>query len=65
MKGTPSKTVWFNILAIIVMGATALGFGDFKPSQEVIEFGAILVSVINLWLRLRPLPPEAESQGVR
>lgn len=65
MQGTPSLTVWFNILSIVVMAAGALGFGDFTPSPQVIEIGAILVSIINLWLRLRPLTPEQESRGVR
>jgi len=62
---TKSKTVWFNILAILVMAAGALGFGDFEPSPQVVEFGAILVSIINLYLRLRPLPEQAEAEGVR
>lgn len=47
-----SKTLLFNILALVVMVATAFGFGEFKPDTWVVEVGTISILLINIILRL-------------
>jgi len=47
-----SKTLWFNILALLAMVATAFGFADFKPDTWVMEVGTIIILLINIILRL-------------
>lgn len=47
-----SKTLWFNLLFVMVAIAAYFGFVDFKPEANVVELAAVLVSVINLILRL-------------
>lgn len=46
-----SKVFWFNGLALIVVVAGAFGFGEFSPDPEVVEYGVVAVTVINLILR--------------
>jgi len=46
-----SKTFWFNALTIVVAVAMYFGFGEFRPSAETVELGAVLVAVINIALR--------------
>jgi len=60
MKGQP-VTVIFNVLAFLVIVASAFGFGDFQPDAKIAEWAAAAVTLINLYLRLRPLPPEKEG----
>ena len=47
-----SKTFWFNLLFVIGAIAAYFGFADFKPEANVVELAVVLVSVINLILRL-------------
>ena len=47
-----SKVFWFNLLFVIGAVAAYFGFADFKPEATTIELAAVLVSVINLILRL-------------
>ena len=47
-----SKTVWFNVLFAIVTLAGAFGFADFSPSPEVVSGIGILISAVNLVLRV-------------
>lgn len=46
-----SKTFWFNILAGLVAVAGLFGFGDFQPSQDVVEIIGVIVAAANLVLR--------------
>jgi len=47
-----SKTFWFNLLTGLVVIAGYFGFGDFQPSQNVVEIIAVIGSAVNLVLRL-------------
>jgi len=47
-----SKVFWFNVLALVVMLASAFGFGEFTPDEKWVEIGGIVISVINMLLRL-------------
>lgn len=45
-----SKTVWFNVLALVVALATAFGYvGELSPDLEV--FVPALIALINVVLR--------------
>ena len=46
-----SKTLWFNILALITILAGNIGFGDFVPAAWVNDAGVALTLVINIVLR--------------
>lgn len=46
-----SKTLWFNVLALIVIVATAFGFADFEASGDIVELGSVIVAVVNIVLR--------------
>lgn len=46
-----SKTVWFNILALLVLIANAFGFVDFIPTEDVTELAGASIVIINLALR--------------
>ncbi len=46
-----SKTLWFNLLALLVAVAGAFGYGDFQPSPEVQQLALVIVTVVNLVLR--------------
>lgn len=61
MEQSKSKTVVFNILALLVAIAGGFGFVDFQPTPEITALAAGIVALINLYLRLRKLPPEAEA----
>lgn len=55
MDGKPiyqSKTVLFNLLALLVTVATAFGYGEFHPDPAVESIAAVIVIVVNLVLRL-------------
>ena len=61
-----SKVFWFNVLAIVVLVASAFGFGEFEPDPQWVEVGGVLVSVINLLLRLFVTKqPLASARAVR
>lgn len=46
-----SKTVWFNVLALLVLIANAFGFVDFIPTEDVTELAGAAIVIINLVLR--------------
>lgn len=46
-----SKTLWFNVLALVIVVASALGFGEFEADPKLVEYGAVLITVVNLVLR--------------
>ena len=51
MPGKPwyeSKTIWFNILAGIVLVANQFGFADFALDAEI---SAGIVAIVNMLLR--------------
>ena len=48
-----SKTIWFNILALLVLVAGQFGFTEFQPASWVTEIGAVIVISINLFLRFK------------
>ncbi len=48
-----SKTLWFNVLALIVIVATSFGFADFEASGDIVELGSVIVAVVN-YPRLKP-----------
>jgi hypothetical protein len=56
-KWYQSKTLWFNILAFFVIVASAFGFADFQPSDEVQIVAGIVITIINLILRLKTNQP--------
>ena len=47
-----SKTVWFNALFCLVALAGAFGYADFQPNAEVVSGVGILISAVNLVLRV-------------
>ena len=51
-KWYESKAFWFNVLAGIVMIASAFGFAEFEPAPEVATIAGVVIVVINLLLRL-------------
>lgn len=46
-----SKTVWFNILFVLVALAGYFGFTDYQPSADVAELAAVIIAVVNVVLR--------------
>lgn len=46
-----SLTLWFNILALIVLVAMGFGFGEFTPDPWVPIVAAAVIAIINLILR--------------
>lgn len=46
-----SKTFWFNVFALVAVVVASFGYGDFTPDSKVYEYGALLVTLINLVLR--------------
>lgn len=38
-----SKTVWFNVLFLVVLGANEYGFADFRPDETIAVVGNILL----------------------
>jgi len=47
-----SKVFWFNVLALVVMLASAFGFAEFQPDARWVEVGSVIITVVNLLLRL-------------
>lgn len=52
-----SKTFWFNVLYLLAGVAAYFGFGEFNPSGDVVELGAVIVAVINIVLRFSTSKP--------
>lgn len=48
-----SRTVIFNLLALLIVIANGFGFADFAPDPSVALIGTGLVAGINLALRFR------------
>lgn len=46
-----SKTFWFNVLALVVLVANPFGFLSFVPEEQLAEYAAALVTLINVILR--------------
>lgn len=46
-----SKTVWFNVLTLIVSVASAFGFREFVADPAVDQAAFVMVVIINLALR--------------
>ena len=51
-KWYTSKTLWFNVLTVVVVVAGGVGYAGFQPDPEMQVIGAGLVAVINLALRV-------------
>ena len=47
-----SKTLWFNIITLVVAVASGFGFGEFEPTPEVFAIAAGVVAVVNVVLRV-------------
>ncbi len=47
-----SKTLWFNVLALIVVVARHYGYADFVPSGLVGPLGVVAVAAVDIILRL-------------
>jgi hypothetical protein len=56
-KYLASKTFWFNVLALIGVVATGFGFDVFEPDAKVFEYGAALITLINVGLRFATKKP--------
>lgn len=54
-----SKVFWFNILAGIIAVAGIFGFGEYKPSADVLEIIGVVVAAINIILRFITKQPVA------
>lgn len=54
-----SKTLWFNVLALVVLVANAFGYVDFIPNENTAEYGAALITLINVILRFATKKPIA------
>ena len=46
-----SKTLWFNVLALVVILADSLGFADFVGDPLLEEYGLVLITIVNVLLR--------------
>ena len=55
-----SWTVIFNVLVGIGIVIAAIVPGGFVPDKTTVEIAGIVIAIINLYLRLRPLPPTSE-----
>ena len=41
-----SKTLWFNIIAVVVFVATSQGYADFVPDLELMALAAAVLNVV-------------------
>lgn len=46
-----SKTIIFNLLYLALAVAAIFGWGDFQPEQSTVELGAVIVAIVNMYLR--------------
>lgn len=54
MDGKPvwaSRTIWFNVLALVILVASSFGFVEFKADPWVQGVAPAVVLVVNLVLR--------------
>lgn len=47
-----SKTLWFNVLALLVLVAEGFGYTDFVADPQMAEYAAAIITLINVGLRL-------------
>lgn len=47
-----SKTFWFNLLALAVLVANEFGFGEFQADPNLESYALVIVTVVNIVLRL-------------
>ncbi len=47
-----SKTLWFNVLAVVLVAARHYGYADFVPSGLVGPLGVVAVAAVDILLRL-------------
>ena len=47
-----SKTFWFNVLAIVVLVANQFGFVGFERDPNLESYALVVVTLINILLRL-------------
>ncbi len=52
-----SKTFWFNVLALVVLVANALGYADFQANPQLMEIGSTIIVLVNLVLRFATTQP--------
>jgi len=52
-----SKTFWFNVLALVMLVATGFGYGEFQADPAITQYGAVVITVINLILRFATRQP--------
>jgi hypothetical protein len=53
-----SKTLWFNVLALVVMVANGFGYADFRADPHMAEYAFVVVTLLNVGLRF------VTSQGI-
>jgi len=58
-----SKTFWFNVLALIVLVAKPFGFADFQADPNLESYALVVVTVVNIALRLLTNKPVAFKFG--
>lgn len=46
-----SKTIWFNILALLTIVAGGFGFREFEPELWIVELGTAIIIIGNVALR--------------
>lgn len=46
-----SKTFWFNGVALVVLVLEAFGYVDFVPDENIAEYAAAIITLINVGLR--------------
>ena len=64
-----SKTLWFNVLALVLVVARHYGYAEFVPSSLVGPLGVVAVAAVDIVLRLDhpaahlPAPPGKPTGG--
>ena len=48
-----SKTMIFNVLALLLAIAEAFGFVNFVPAEETGQIAMVIITIINLILRFK------------
>lgn len=55
-----SKIIWFNALGLLVAIANIFGFASFTPGPEMEQVTLVVITVVNLVLRLVTSKPVAK-----